>query len=152
MILTGTCLLSVVVMIWTLTAGQKPGEFVPPSFEAQVQSGVPETDVELETFDIGVFQFMICKNPEIVNGKARIWLVNPAENHVWLRLRILDADGGIVGKSGLVRPGEYLAELTLDSELKAGVKVELKVMSYEPDTYYSAGAVSLFTTVWADDE
>ena len=38
-----------------------------------------------------------------------------------------------------------IALMVLTSKLQKGEKIKLKIMAYEPDTYYSAGAVTLST-------
>ena len=80
-------------------------------------------------------------------GKTDVWLTNPEENTVWLKVRILDEKGNILGESGLVRPGEYVRSVKLDSLPKETVDVSLKIMAYEPETYYSAGSAVLNTTL-----
>lgn len=59
----------------------------------------------------------------------------------------LDAKGSILGETGLVRPGEYVPFLCLNTTPKSGVAITLKLMAYEPETYHSAGTVVLNTTV-----
>ena len=53
--------------------------------------------------------------------------------------------GNIVGETGLVRPGEYVKEVSLSRRIPCGTPVNLKIMGYEPETYKSAGAVTLST-------
>ena len=62
-------------------------------------------------------------------------------------MRILK-DEKVVGETGLLKPGEYIKEVKLDKSLKKDDEITLKVMGYEPDTYYSAGSISLNTKVW----
>ena len=58
---------------------------------------------------------------------------------------VRDEDGNILGESGLIRGGEYIKDIRLSRSIKSGEKIKLKVMGYEPDTYYSAGSVVLST-------
>ena len=46
-----------------------------------------------------------------------------------------------------IRPGEYLQTVTFDTLPQSGDNITMKVMAYEPDTYLSAGAVSLKTVI-----
>ena len=71
----------------------------------------------------------------------------PAENDAWLKLRITDEAGAILAESGLIKPNEYLQKVQFTRTLEAGEKISVKIMGYEPDTYLSAGAVALSTTV-----
>ena len=71
---------------------------------------------------------------------------------MWLKLRVLDEGGGVLGESGLVRPGEYVKDVTLAEKLPAGTKIKLKIMGYEPETYRSAGSATLNTAVGGESQ
>ena len=60
-------------------------------------------------------------------------------------LRIFDASGNIIAETGLIKPNEYLKTVSFNTVPENGSKLIMKVMTYEPDTYYSGGAVSLST-------
>ena len=45
----------------------------------------------------------------------------------------------------MLRPGEYVRAVALSRSLQTGEPVKLKIMGYEPETYYSAGSVVLNT-------
>lgn len=47
----------------------------------------------------------ICGNPALSGRTLRIYLTDPAENSVWLKVRIQTEDGEIPGESDLIRPG-----------------------------------------------
>lgn len=144
------CVLSMVVMIAAL-CGQKSetGEFVPPSFDETAQTGIPNVPDGLgwQELDAEAFKVSVCGKIIPKETSADIWLTNPESNTVWLKLRVLDQNGAILGETGLLRPGEYVQSVTLDPVPKAGTKIVLKVMSYQPDTYYSEGAVTLDPTI-----
>ena len=110
---------------------------------------MPE-DLGWEELDAESYKFSVCGVFALNNGKVDVWLTNPADNDVWLKLRVIDEGGSILGQTGLLYPGEYVRSVTLDTVPEAGEAVILKVMAYEPDTYYSAGVVSLNTTVKGD--
>lgn len=44
-----------------------------------------------------------------------------------------------------MKPNEYLKAVTFTTAPQSGAKIKLKIMAYEPETYYSAGAVTLNT-------
>ncbi len=77
----------------------------------------------------------------------KLFLCYQDSNTTWLKLRVLNAKGNILGETGLVKPGEYVHSVSLDIVPEAGAAITLKLMAYEPDTYQSAGAVGLNTTV-----
>lgn len=145
------CLMSVVVMIAVLANPKKgePQAFTPPPFEEAAVSGVPTVPEGLGwgELDAKVYKASVCGVIRVENGSADVWLTNPESNTVWLKLRILDKDGNILGETGILKPGEYVQSVTLDNVPQSGDAISLKLMAYEPDTYYSAGAATLNTTI-----
>ncbi len=151
-IFSAVCALAVVAMILALvltggTAEQE--EFVPPEFDSAAQSGVPEAADKSWTqiYRDGMnFSAHICGKVVIKDGSADLFFSSDSSNNVWLRLRILDESGNILAETGLLKPGEYLKTVEFISPPPSGTKIKLKIMAYEPQTYYSAGAVTLNTT------
>ena len=97
--------------------------------------------------DAKAFRFSAAGELEVQDGKTDVWLTNPAGNTVWLKVRILDENGDILGESGLIRPGEYVRSVELNSVAQQTAAVSLKIMAYEPETYYSVGSAVLNTTL-----
>lgn len=91
------------------------------------------------------FSAHICGKPVFSGSTVRLDFTNDAGNEVWLKLRILDEEGNILAESGLIKPGEYLASLPFSAPVSAGTSITMKIMAYEPNTYCSAGAVTLHT-------
>lgn len=146
------CLLSLALMCAALTLPRReatPAAFVPPPFEALAVQGSPAVPDGLGwgEVDAQAFRASICGAVTVADGQAQVWLTNPAESTVWLKLRVLDAQGRILGETGLLRPGEYVRTVALNKPLRPGEHIGLKLMAYEPDTYYSAGSAVLNTTV-----
>ena len=143
------CVLSLIVMIFALTGqkqSQAAGEFTPPPFDAAAQVGTPTVPDGLgySELDCQAYKVSLCGK---LNASGDLWLTNPESNEVWLKVRVLDAKGNILGETGLVRPGEYVRTVALTTVPKSGTPITLKIMAYEPNTYYSAGAASLNTTM-----
>lgn len=146
------CVLSLIVMFVALSTGGRQtqtAEFTPPPFDDAAQVGTPTVPEELRwsELDAQAFKASVCGVFSPENGIADVWLTSPKSNTVWLKLRVLDTEGNILGETGLIKPGEYVQSVTLTEIPESGAKIVLKLMAYEPDTYYSAGAVSLNTTV-----
>ena len=142
----------VIAMILALCLpNRKTAEFTPPPFEQNAVSGTPEVPEELgysSPYQEGMaYRFSVCGNVTAENGEAVVYLTNAAENQVWLKVRILDENGEILGESGLVKPGEYVKSVALSTLPDAGTKISLKIMGYEPETYRSAGSVTLNTAM-----
>lgn len=153
-LLAGICFAAVLIMVWALASDtvQDSPVFIPPPFEAATQPGEPEPSEELERLgysqlDAQAYRAAVCGAPVVEDGSAVLYLTNPADNQVWLKVRILDGAGELLGESGLLRPGEYVKAVPLSSVPEAGAKVQLKLMAYEPETYHSAGAATLGTAL-----
>ena len=146
------CILSLAVMVFALTRQEvqtKVGEFTPPPFESSAVVGSPAVPDGLgwQELDTEVYKVGICGKFIPKGNTADVWLTNPVSNTVWLKVRVLDEKGNTLGETGLIKPGEYVQTVTLDSVPKTGKSIVLKIMAYQPDTYYSEGAVNFNTTV-----
>lgn len=146
--------LAVLAVIMTIALCLPQGntaEFTPPPFEESAVSGVPEVPEALgysSPYREGMaYRFSVCGNVTPEGSSAVVYLTNPAENEVWLKLRLLDESGRTLGETGLLRPGEYVRCVVLSSVPSAGTKITLRIMGYEPETYHSAGSVTLSTTM-----
>ncbi len=143
--------LSAAVMVLSFCFSGGEAEFTPPPFESSVVLGVPSVPDGLgygEIWQEGMaYRFSVCGSIVSDGAKATVYLTNPAENDVWLKLRILDKNGNILGETGIIKPGEYVEKAALSRECEAGTEIVLKIMGYEPETYHSAGAVTLKTKI-----
>ena len=146
------CVLSLAVMVFALTRQEvqtEMGEFTPPPFDAAAVIGSPSVPDGLgwQELDAKVYKVGICGKFIPDGNTADVWLTNPVSNTVWLKVRVLDENGNILGETGIIKPGEYVQSVTLNTVPKVGTPIVLKIMAYQPDTYYSEGTVSLNTTV-----
>lgn len=153
-LLSCICILSVIAMISALViSGNKTthGSFVPPEFDSCAETGIPNVPDHLgysEIYQEGMdFRVHICGKAMVTEQQAELFFTNDAENHVWMKLRLLDEKGNIIGETGLIRPGEYIRMVKLCHTPSEGSMIQMKVMAYEPDTYYSAGSVTLKTVI-----
>ena len=150
-VLVIVCLLCLAMMAAALVYTQSPaqGEFTPPPFEVIGCVRYPGCAgrTGLAGLDAQAFQVGVCGAVVLEGSQADVWLTNPEGNNVWLKLRILDEDGDVLGETGLIRPGEYVQSVTFDTVPAPGTAISMKVMAYEPETYHSAGAVTLNTTI-----
>ena len=145
----GICVICIAVMCFALASPKEAtGPFTPPPFALDAQSGVPQAPENLgwSMLDARVYRVGICGEVRIQDGSADLWLTNPEDNNLWLKLRVLDEKGNVLAETGLIRPGEYLQTVDFTQMPSPGEKIQLKIMAYEPQTYYSAGSVVLNTT------
>ena len=144
------CLLSIGGFILALNSYNKSKEFVKPEFETNVKEGMPKLTKEdgFEEFEVAEdYIIYMTGETKLEGNKLLVYFTSKKTNDVYVKLRVLK-DDKIVGESGMLKPGEYIKEVELDKSLKKDDKITLKVMGYEPDTYYSAGSISLNTKVW----
>jgi hypothetical protein len=119
-------------------------DFVPPAFDSAAVSGLP---VGVDTSIYGTLiladgiAVSLYSAPTVTDGTAQVYFASPASNTAWVRLRLLDAQGVLLGETGLLRPGEYVESLILQTPPKAA-QVIAKILTYEPDTYYSMGTAT----------
>lgn len=146
-ILAVLCVVSVIGMVGALRFGGKTETFVPPPFDPTAQSGIPEVPAGLgyRELDAGPYRVALCGQITQENSAALVCLTNPIDNDVWIKLRILDENGHILGETGLTRPGEFVRLMEINPIPESGTELVLKVMAYEPDTYHSLGAVTIHT-------
>ena len=125
------------------------GGFVPPSFDDGAEAGmpsVPDGMGYLEVYKQGMkFNSFVCGEVNVVDGKADIYFTNPEKNTLWMKLRIFDKKGNIIAETGLIKPGEYVKTVNFDVIPTNNADIVMRIMTYEPDSYYSGGAVSLNT-------
>lgn len=157
-ILSVICVLSIFIMIFALcstTPNTATGEFIPPDFDVNAEKGAPAVPEDLgwsEIYQDGM-NFKVGISGKIIvdeNDQTDIYLYNNEENNVWLKLRILDEDGNILCESGLIKSGEYIKSVTFSESVSNGQKVKLKIMSYQPETYYSEGSIILNTNIQSE--
>lgn len=128
---------------------QETSAFIPPEFDSQAEIGmptVPDGMGYLEVYREGMsFNSFVCGEVNVIDGKADIYFTNPEKNTLWMKLRIFDVNGNVIAETGLIKPNEYLKTVTFDTLPENNSKIVMKIMTYEPNTYYSGGAVSLST-------
>lgn len=151
-ILSFLCILSVITMIIVICNDSKNEvAFVPPSFDAEATVGTPEPPHELgwsEIYQDGMnYRVGICGNIVVYGDTADIYFSNAESNTVWLKLRVLDEQNNIICETGLIKPNEYIKSIKFDDETLNGGKVKMKIMAYEPETYYSEGSIVLTTNI-----
>lgn len=130
---------------------KETAEFVPPSLDNGAVQGTPDVPEEriksyLPIYKEGMtFKAHICGEVIIENGSADVYFTNPAENKLLMKLRVFDSQNNVIAETGLIKPGEYLRSVSFDDIPQNGEDIIIKIMTYEPDTYYSGGAVPLKT-------
>lgn len=129
----------------------KTAEFTPPDFDPSAVNGVPTVDENLgysELYKEGMaYRVSVCGMPTVQNDELTVYFTNADGNEKYLKLRVLDENGNILGETGLLKPNQYVKFVKLSETLTADTKIKLKIMGYEPETYESVGTVSLNVVV-----
>ena len=122
------------------------GSFSPPDFDKAAVVGTPIEAKSMSnygTLNIAKgFIVSMCSSLSNINEKAEIWFTSNADNSVWVKLCIFDTDGNLLGESGLLKPGEYVQYIDIKNVPTNSEYVVAKILSYEPDTYYSLGSAT----------
>ena len=119
-------------------------EFEKPPFETNAVLGKPTVEQSLMYREVdvgGSFVFSVCGCPVVENNELILYFSSNENNTPWLLVKIFDTKGNEIGKSGILRAGEYVRSIPL-SQIPENGKVKLKIITYEPDTYYSMGTAS----------
>lgn len=122
--------------------------YTPPSFEPTAVAGVPTPPENMGYGEIsaeGGFAFSIAGTMyQQEDGSLLIYFTNPQYSEANLQCEIMNENGDILYKSGVLRPGEYVERLQPQTELKnEATKIELNVYAFAPDTWYSKGTINL---------
>ena len=118
--------------------------FVAPPFEATAVAGIPTVS---DKTGYGVFALgehatvSLHSNPVVANGGAQVYFAVSSGSTAWVRLRLMDGAGNTIGETGLLRPGEYVEWVALKT-IPAEPLVTARILTYEPDTYYSLGSAN----------
>ena len=123
--------------------------FKKPEFDSSAVSGIPDVEDEIyyKPLDAdNLYSISLYTKPLIDNKNLIIYLTSSKENNNYVKVRILKKEK-IIGESGLIKPGEYIKSIKLNSSLKKGDKITIKIMGYETETYYSYGVITVDSDV-----
>lgn len=154
-LLGAACVVALLVLIAVAltSASDRTSGFTPPPFDPAALSGIPEVDESLGWSELSLKPGYVAHVCGVLRANAdetaEVWFSSDAENTVWMKLRMKNADGETIGETGILKPGEYVEKIKLTSTDPG--EVTLEIMGYEPETYYSAGSVSLKTTLTLAD-
>lgn len=147
-------LLAAVTAAAIYIAARFPGQagFTPPPFEENAVAGRPGDLNEALLYSplalSDVFFVSLCASPTVDrDGQALLYFTSNENNAFFVRLLVLSEEGRQLGATGLLRAGEYVASVLLDPPPEDGEALTLKILSYEPDTYYSMGTASARVTI-----
>lgn len=142
--------LAVVIAALVYRAFNPP--YTPPPFETAAVKGVPTPPESMGYGEIsakGGFAFSIVGTMyQQEDGSILVYFTNPEHSEANLQCEILDKDGTVIYKSGVIRPGEYVERLQPIKRLEnKAMKIELNVYAFAPDTWYSKGTINLQNTL-----
>lgn len=143
----------VAAAVWSYRHFQ-PVAFTHPDFDAAAVTGTPQVSERYGYSALQVdedYSIMLCGVPANDGQNIDFYLTNPAENDVWFRAEVLDAKGDVLAATGVLRQGEYLPTIALDTPLtERETAVTMRIVAYKPDTWQSRGNVNLNLTLYLD--
>ena len=119
-------------------------DFTPPPFESAALTGTPEVPDESLYGTLALsdeVSVSLYSSPVVTDGAAQVCFTSLPENEAWVLLRLLDAEGNLLGESGLLRPGEYVESVVLENNPSSPQAIA-RILTYELDTYYSLGSAN----------
>lgn len=140
---------------WHLFKTLSQPEFIPPEFDDTATLGVPDSVIDDTSFQYlkidTNFEIGLCGKPYIKDNDLFLYFTNPANNENWLLVLLLNASGVEIGRSGVLKPGEYVASVGFSEEYELDNlnSILIKIISYEPNTYESKGTVTLNPQIYA---
>lgn len=108
------CVIAFSFMIITFVSAPSNVDFLPPNFDASAKTGIPEepgNDWSLISQTNMSFSAHICGQFSVKNKSADVYFTNDDTNVVWLKLRIFDEKGNVLGETGLIKPNEYVEKI-----------------------------------------
>lgn len=129
-------------------------EAVDLAFSDITEPGTPVFDFQADTYgEVKIsdkFVVSFCSIARLTEDGAEFYFTADENNEGYLSMTVFDADGNEIGKSGLIRPGEYLRYIPINGEHKTG-EYEVKIYTYEKETYYSLGTIKGKIILVADE-
>ena len=137
------------ILIQGANKSPAPAEFSPPAFDSTAVKGVPSAPAEGYTpIDVEPgYCVCICGEPKVVADSAVVYFTSPNDNTVWVKLKLSDTDGNVLGETGVIKPGEYVQHVKLRAIPATSIAVKLTIIAYQPNTWYSMGTVGLHTNL-----
>ncbi len=126
-----------------------------PDFDKNAKEGTPAVNIDLGYSPIShegmPWSAHICGvfAPKTENGKtfADVYFTNDSGNTDYLMMQVLDEKDTILGQTGLIQPNQYIERIPLRSCPASGEPVKIKIVSFQPKTYYNNGNIILNTVV-----
>lgn len=145
-------IVAAVITVVAVRANRQPetviGQFTPPPFASEPGEGTPAS-AEVEGLPYGTLTLaegavvsMVSDVTVDEQGSAEVWFTSHPDNTAWIMLRLLDAQGNVLGETGLLKPGQYVRTVQLNGVPQNSGIVLAKILTYEPETYFSMGSAN----------
>ena len=115
-LLGAACAVALIVLVVVAIAPwqKQAGDFTPPPFEENAVAGTPTVDESLGWSELAVregYNIKLCGVLQAdQDGMLPVWLYSDAGNTVWVKLRILDAEGNRIGEERTAEAGGISGE------------------------------------------
>lgn len=136
--------LSIIATVAVFLIQKGKNSFTPPPFDGSAISGMPTVDnnaLQYRKVDVAQgFSFYLAMCPRYEDGEAKVYLTSCEDNIAYVRIILFDSESNVIGESGLIKPGEYIEGVALSIQPTEKTTIKAKILSYDPQTYYSMGA------------
>ena len=129
------------VLVQSANRQVEVSDFEVPAFDANALSGKPEVAYPDMYGTLALndeVTVSLYSAPIVTDSAAQVCFTVDVGTAAWVRLRLLDTEGNTLGESGLLRPGEYVESVVLTAQPDRPEAIA-KILTYDPDTYYSLG-------------
>ncbi len=123
-----------------------------PEREAGVAEGIPPEENVQHYEELPVredYAVGIDTSPLYRDGRLYLNVANLKDNTVWFLVRVY-LDDELIAETGVFYPNEYVKDIPCSKKLSTDDKVLIKILAYEPDTYYSEGVAQILAAVTAE--
>lgn len=148
-ILITILILLVGIIVLLLINIKNKSTFKKPNFDSNATTKIPEKlDYKASVIDISEgYSIYIDGIPHLDKNNLNINFISIEDNNVWIKIRILDEETNIIAESGLIKPGQYLKNVTLKKKISSKDNITYVIIGYEIGSYLSAGTIKLNTRV-----
>lgn len=136
-------LLCIAVSLGYIRFAQGYRVFRAPEHELAAAGGLPDATQGWQELPVKEgYTIGLETAPAFLSGGLQVNLANYAGNAVWILARVYQEEE-LIGQTGILYQGEYVAQVPCEKTVSAGDTVMLHIIAYEPETYHSEGVARI---------
>ncbi len=126
-------------------------DFRAPKHETEAAEGIPGGENVWNYEEVSVkegYVVGIDTTTHYYDGRIYLNVTNCAGNTVWFLAQVYREDK-LIAETGMIYPGEYVADIPSSSELSDTDSILIRILAYEPKTYNGEGIAQISCVVTA---